>query len=214
MEVNRQPDPESLETFKREMGIRVEDVRFVLDELESLGTGFGRGMVDIGRIGMFGHSLGGATTAQAMHDDPRIRAGVDLDGALGTREVPWGSVTTEGLDRPFLLFAAEPSDQEHELVVEFWRNLRGWRRCLQVRSAAHNTFNDLAVIAPQLRAAGVLGPEETTLLVGTDDVADPPSDAAAVRTYLRSFFDLHLLGADDGMLAGPSPQWPQIRFTG
>ncbi|WP_344682250.1 hypothetical protein [Saccharopolyspora taberi] len=209
VEGNHQPDPESFETFKRELGIRAVDMRFVLDELESW-----RGVLDLDRIGIYGHSLGGATAAQSMHDDPRILAGADLDGALGTREDPWGSVTTEGLDRPFLLFTADPSDQNHELVSEFWSHLRGWRRALQVISAAHNTFNDLAVIAPQLRAAGVIGDADLEKLVGTSDVDDSPPDIAAVGAYLRSFFDLHLRGDDDGLLDGPSPQWPQVRFTG
>lgn len=210
IEVNRQAAPESFDTFKREMAIRVADVGFVLDQL---GRRILPGKLDLDAIGMYGHSLGGATTAQSMHDHPRITAGVDLDGALGTREDPWGTVTTEGLENPFLLFAADPADHTNELIREFWSHLRGWRRFLQVGTSAHNTFNDLVVIAPQLLEAGVLSPADTETLVGTADPADPPGDADALRAYLRAFFDLHLLGRDNGLLDGPSPAYPQIRFT-
>ncbi|MDA3650159.1 hydrolase [Saccharopolyspora indica] len=211
IEVNRQADPESFETFKREMAIRVVDVGFVLDQL---GSRILPGALDLGSIGMYGHSLGGATTAQSMHDHPRITAGVDLDGPLGTREDPWGTVVPEGLDQPFLLFTADPSDQGHELISEFWSNLRGWRRALQMVTAAHNSFNDLVVFAPQLREAGVLSPQQMDVLVGATDPADPRADAEALRTYVRAFFDLHLRNRDEGLLDGPSPAYPQVRFTG
>ena len=50
---------------------------------------------------MFGHSLGGATAAAAMLEDQRIKAGVNLDGTL------FGPVVNAGLDRPFMLVAAQ-----------------------------------------------------------------------------------------------------------
>lgn len=55
---------------------------------------------------MFGHSFGGATTAAAMHADPRIKAGINLDGSL------YGPVTTVGLDQPYLLITAEGREPE------------------------------------------------------------------------------------------------------
>ncbi|MGW4848825.1 alpha/beta hydrolase family protein [Nocardia brasiliensis] len=71
--------------------VRVADTEFVVDQLADIasrhsmssdhrGTVDLAGILDLSKIGMFGHSLGGTTTAQAMHDDPRIRAGVNLDG--------------------------------------------------------------------------------------------------------------------------------------
>ena len=48
------------------------------------------------RIGMFGHSFGGASTSSAMYADKRIRAGLGLDGAV------LGPVAEARLDRPYL----------------------------------------------------------------------------------------------------------------
>jgi hypothetical protein len=42
---------------------------------------------------MFGWSIGGAGAAQAMHDDPRIKAGVNMDGTF------WGSSGAQGVKR-------------------------------------------------------------------------------------------------------------------
>ncbi|MCP2288892.1 alpha/beta hydrolase family protein [Nocardia amikacinitolerans] len=93
---------------------RVADTEFVLDELTGNAAGhlsdFGHQLpahlaesMDLSHVGMFGHSLGGSTTIQALHDDPRIRAGVNLDGPV------LGSVADDGTDRPLLMLASESS---------------------------------------------------------------------------------------------------------
>src|SRR5579863_1393268 len=59
------------------------DTRFELDQLEKLNSadpsGRFRGRLDLGSVGVFGHSFGGATTAQFCHDDSRCKAGADMD---------------------------------------------------------------------------------------------------------------------------------------
>jgi predicted dienelactone hydrolase len=65
------------------------------------------GRLDMQRLGMFGHSFGGATALQFCHDDPRCEAGIDIDG------VPYGNVVQEGLEQPFLFLL---SDHSRELV--------------------------------------------------------------------------------------------------
>ena len=75
----------------------------MLDHLAQLDTsGRFRGRLDLHAVGMFGFSLGGATAAAAMLVDPRLRAGVDLDGSI------YGPVARLGLARPFLLMLASP----------------------------------------------------------------------------------------------------------
>jgi predicted dienelactone hydrolase len=58
---------------------RVRDTSFVLDELARFPS------LDVGRVGMVGHSMGGFTAAEAMLTEPRIDAGANLDGSM-TRE--------------------------------------------------------------------------------------------------------------------------------
>lgn len=38
------------------------------------------GRLNLQRVGVFAHSLGGATALQFCHDDPRCKAGIDVDG--------------------------------------------------------------------------------------------------------------------------------------
>ena len=80
------------------------DIALALDRLEWLNTtdppGKFTGRLDLTRVGVFGHSFGGATAAQFCHDDARCKAGIDIDGQ------PFGSVVQEGWrqsSRPHLL---------------------------------------------------------------------------------------------------------------
>ncbi|MDF2719654.1 MAG: hypothetical protein K0R28_6579 [Paenibacillus sp.] len=68
------------------LNARTADMRFVLDELErSNRTGdFARScdllsLFDLSRIGVIGHSLGGAAAVAALREDPRIRSAVLMD---------------------------------------------------------------------------------------------------------------------------------------
>jgi hypothetical protein len=66
---------------------RIKDASFVLDELSNPGTvrqlipGATRGL-NTDRVGMYGHSLGGAAAVTIMVNDSRIVGGADLDGML------------------------------------------------------------------------------------------------------------------------------------
>jgi dienelactone hydrolase len=63
----------------------VKDTRVVLDHLEKLDAGALaaplEGVVDGGRVGVLGHSLGGMVAGQLAMTEPRVRAGMNFDGA-------------------------------------------------------------------------------------------------------------------------------------
>jgi predicted dienelactone hydrolase len=198
-------------TDERAMAVRQADAQFALDQLAALNGGHNidaaqrplppglRGAFDLSRVGMFGHSYGCATTAAAMHADPRIKAGVNLDGAL------YGPVTTAGLDQPYLLINAEGRDPE--LWAWLWPRLRGWHLELHVAGTAHLSFTDLQVL--QRQAPGLL-PALLPERIGT---IDGPRSVLLQRTYIRAFFDLHLLGVPNQLFTGASPTWPEVHLT-
>ena len=70
------------------------DMAFVLNRLEQLNasdaSGKFMGRLDMTRVGVFGHSFGGAAAALFCHEDSRCKAGIDVDGA------PHGSVIQAG----------------------------------------------------------------------------------------------------------------------
>ncbi|MFF2851766.1 alpha/beta hydrolase family protein [Streptomyces sp. NPDC058001] len=220
LELTRQPSKATDEDFATALRVRQDDTGFVLDELALLNAGRNvdaerrqlphglRGSLDLSRIGMFGHSLGGATAAETMARDRRILAGVDLDGSID------GTVAATGLDRPFLLMSnADHGRHNDPSWAEFWSQLRGWRLELRLRRSGHQTYTDLSPLVQQLERALPLPPEVVAAL--THDIGTINADQAvtAQRAYLNAFFDLHLLDRDCRLLSKPSPRYPDIEFV-
>jgi dienelactone hydrolase len=77
--------------------VRVADAKFVLDQLAGLDgvapESVVAGHLDLQRVAMIGHSLGGAAATRMLAEDDRIDAAVNIDGRM---------FTAPGLDRPFL----------------------------------------------------------------------------------------------------------------
>lgn len=174
------------------LAVRVADVRFVMDELAVLDAGRnpdaeGRhlpehlaGALDLHRIGMFGHSLGGATMAQVLHTDARVRAGLSLDGPIPPTK---GKKCSK---RPIMLIRSVDSALER-IIVPSWRSAArdfcGWHRAVALPGSGHNDFTDLTVFARHLalddraRAAWALGSIDAREAIDVE------------RTYIVNFFE-------------------------
>ncbi|KAA2254122.1 hydrolase [Solihabitans fulvus] len=195
----------------RQVAMRSTDTSFVLDQLRTIAGGgdpdaehrpLPRGLgaaLDLHDVGMFGHSFGGLTTAQAMHDDPRILAGVDFDGPFFG-----GTAATEGVTGPFLVLGSRTHDWRELLPL-----LHGWHRDLQVGGSAHQSLSDWEFLITQAQPVLKWTPEQLDQAIGTID----PAQALKIgRTYLRAFFDLHLRGRCTRLFDGPTPRFPEVQF--
>lgn len=89
--------------YARQVEHWARDISFVIDRLASLNQSdprFSR-RLDMGRVGAFGHSKGGAAAGVVRLIDSRVRGGVNIDGAdLGRPFSPFRSGV--GGDQPFL----------------------------------------------------------------------------------------------------------------
>ncbi|MEU9205215.1 esterase [Streptomyces sp. NPDC048332] len=214
-------DPDAVSALLRKVvAVRVADTRFVLDRLPELNrTRFGD-VLELRRIGMFGHSAGGFTAAQAMHDDRRIRAGVNMDGQMDYvgGALPDGSrlstVALEGLDRPLLLMGTESEGsgdyRRQPSWAAFWRNTRGWKANVTLTGSRHASYTDAQVLLPQLARQGAEPADGLASAVGT---VRPDRAAAAERAYVTSFFGRWLRRHDDHLLDGPSDRFPEMVFS-
>jgi dienelactone hydrolase len=230
VEVSRDPDiPGALQT-------RIADTRFVLDQLKALNSGALRrplpaglaGALDLTRVGMFGHSLGGATAADAMAADRRILAGIDLDGSIIVSTLPTpgdraslvkvkrlaGAVAKKVGTRPFMIMThAGNGPREDPSLRGFWANLSGWRRLLTLTDSGHYTYTDDEEFLSQLAAAKIISPNlARQVVIPAIGTIAPARAVSAERAYLAAFFDLHLRHRRSSLLDRPSPRYPDIRF--
>lgn len=181
-----------------------------LDQLELLNTSEPSsrflGRLDMQRIGVFGHSLGGATSLQFCHDDSRFKAGVDIDGA------PLGSIIGEGVTQPFMFLISDhgnESDPETRQIKSnissiYDRLLPGQRFQIKIRGANHFGFSDDGALLKSpllmsiMRTLGILRLEGRRQL-------------AVTAHCITSFFNVHLKGASLLELKSQS-SYPEIEF--
>jgi predicted dienelactone hydrolase len=176
------------------VSVRLNDLKFILNALESLNTGDSSqfaGKLDMSRVALAGHSLGGLTAILGVEQESRFRAGVILDGV-----VPNSALS--GTETPVLLLAAG-HDTWSEDELRLWSGLRGARIAVNLRGAEHVTLSDAVWLAVGAVKTGSMGPEKSI---------------AAIRNYVAAFLDVHLLGKPiDPLLAGPSSEFPDATVT-
>src|SRR5207248_928938 len=125
------------------------DIGFALDRLERLNSsdasGRFAGRLDLTRVGVFGHSLGGATAAQFCSKDSRCKAGIDIDGSLH------GSVIQTGIHKPFMFLLSDRGDSSSdadsrqikgEIQSVYDRLPPDGRLRIAIRGSNHFTFSE------------------------------------------------------------------------
>ncbi|MFF7992009.1 alpha/beta hydrolase family protein [Kitasatospora xanthocidica] len=191
-------DPPETIDFNAETTSRARDVSFVIDQLTHGNTAWRLAhLIDKHEIGMAGHSLGGATAAATMIADPRVRAGVDMDGTFFPAPEP-GQI-----NRPFLMLGRAdghtPGSGGDDIVwKQAWDALGGYKKWLTVVGADHFDFADGDVLQEQ---AGF----PTAPL-------SPERGVEITREYVTAFFDQTLKGIHSPLLDGPSPNNPEVLF--
>ncbi|MFG2909687.1 alpha/beta hydrolase family protein [Kitasatospora sp. NPDC048286] len=175
---------------------RALDVSFVIDRLTQGNTAWRLAhLIDKHEIGMAGHSIGGAAAAATMIADPRVRAGVNMDGSFHPAPMP-GQI-----NRPFLMLGAPPSDHSAgggDNWEQAWAALGGYKKWLTVAGADHFSFSDLDLL---LEEAGFPTPP-----------LSPERGVVITREYVTAFFDQTLKGIHSPLLDGPSPNNPEVLF--
>ena len=189
------------------------DMRFVLAMMSREAGAWGSappfaGRLDLARVGVFGHSAGGAAAAAACRDDARFRACLNQDGLA--RNQPYDRGSGAGLTQPFLLFmrprpAGLPPDEElarmgltRETAAALIRQLdaeqdatmektgRGsYRVSLSMPGVSHDSFSDLAMFGAESHPA---------------KRQEAVRNLQTIRAYTRAFFDESLRGARQTVL--------------
>jgi len=169
--------------------VRLQDLESVVNELNRLNSQAGGpfdSRLDMSRLAIAGHSVGGVTAFLAAKLDSRFKTVVMLDAAM-----PRAVVATTKL--PVLLLAAgrDHWDDSERLL---WNSLEGPRLAVSLTGCEHVAFSDWIWLAKDAVRTGPMGPEKTM---------------SAVRDYVAAFLDANLRGEPASpLLNGPSSDYP------
>lgn len=178
----------------------VRDMTFAVDRLGASSPGSAEpfsSRLDLTRLAVVGHSLGGAAAAQFCHDDSRCRVGVNLDGALR------GSVIQEGLRQPFMFVTSDHGDTLSERDRDIVADIRGvyerlpsdTRVALKIRGADHFSASDQLLMRSRLFRLFLQ--------------LEPRRGIEVISDVARRFLDRHLKNGgtqDAGDAAGRYPE--------
>lgn len=210
--------------------VLTDDVTFVLDQFQLLQSGsipsLFKGKIDLAHIGVFGHSIGGATAYDASYD-PRITAGIDLDGGL------YRLHDRTGLHKPFLFIHSESNFDQFNMVInhhiytdeEIQRtgNSKEWfiqerenkklelqqihetiasgGQVLYIKNTEHLNFTDVQFVSPIFKMIGITG-----------KIA-PERASSIIDAYMLDFFDMHLKNKGGALMKGSDHTFPEATFV-
>jgi hypothetical protein len=202
-------------TIDLDVQVRAQDASFVLDQLTNktvvsqLIPGFTKGL-NVSKVAMFGHSLGGAATAAAMLNDNRIAGGLNMDGAL------WGPVVQKGLDRPFMFMAHTGHIRNNNSIAadplnswfDIWPRLHGFKLDIVLANSLHYTFSDFPIV---LQTLGIVPSNAAAQVLHLTDL-DGRRALKIVTTYATAFLDFVLHGKNSTLLERPVAEFPEVTF--
>jgi pimeloyl-ACP methyl ester carboxylesterase len=167
----------------------VRDIRAVLDRPK----GALAASLDLTRVGVFGHSMGGVASAQFCLEDSRCRAGLNLDG------IPqYGAVIDGQLKSPFLMvYSARPGRVGASDVV--YRRAAPTYYRVDVADTKHLDFSDM-VFWPTLYDRKITGPMA------------PERAMALTRAIVFEYFEQELNGRPSALLNGGRRE-TELTFT-
>ena len=208
---DRMPSSTTQHLATQLMNVWIADLKFVLDQVQELNandtTGRFKGRFDMQKVGVAGHSLGGATAAQFCHDDPRCAAGIDIDG------MPFGNVIRDGLHQPFFFLMSDHSRESGSEPQTVERNIdsiydhvpEGKRWGITITGANHFTFSDQMftkspILMFFLRRAGVMGSLEKR------------RGLAITSACVHTFFDVYLKGVPADEMNTLPALYPELKM--
>ena len=168
----------------------VDDTKLVLDRLPFIPAGSAGARLgarlETGRLGVFGHSMGGVTAGEFCLEDRRCAAGLNLDG------IPqYGSMIERSLGRPFLMVYSARTGRRGASDAIYRRAAKPYYR-VDVRDTLHLDFSDMNFWGGPLRDRGALGK------------LAPARAAEITRAIVRQYFDQELMKKPSSLLDGTS----------
>ncbi len=165
--------------------VLVADVRFVLDKMQEMNSRdtFWRGHIDLAKVGIVGHSMGGTAAALATKEERRILAGANLDGS--TYPGMNNDLRPVELHKPLLFIATEEHASDPETRGREYYGSESNTYYVVVAGSDHMSFTDARLIQNQFSSDALpnRGSLERALLT-----------VETTRTLVEEFFGKYLKG--------------------
>ena len=179
------------------------DIGYTLDNLTQINQadseGQLTGLLDLQKVGVFGHSTGGGATIQFCSTDARCTAGLTLDAFMR----PVGlKALDQGTQQPFFYMFSElwPFERNTELFDRYYGHVDPTNRVVTILGADHYDFSDLPALSPLAPQLGLKGPINGARV------------QQIIDTYVLAFFDQQFKGIPSPLFSGPQADYPEVRY--
>lgn len=179
------------------------DLVYALDSFTALNgndpSGHFVGLLNLERVGAFGHSTGGGAALQFCATDSRCKAAFAMDAWM----IPVSAkVLDTGTDRPLLFLFSEtfPTEKNWQLFDRLVPHLTGPVTVATIKGTTHYDFTDLPALSPLAAEMGLKGPLNGQRVI------------QIVNQYSLAFFDWALKSKSTRLLKGTSPSYPELEF--
>jgi predicted dienelactone hydrolase len=164
------------------------DAKYALDHLPTTGAARAiAGRLDLSRLGVAGHSMGGVAGAQFCVEDRRCKAALNLDG------IPqYGTMIDMRMPAPFLMVYSGRAGRAGASDIIYKRAASKYYR-VDVKDTLHLDFTDMNFWGGPLRQRGAFGK------------IDPARAAEVTRMIVREFFGQEILKQPSAFLSGKQP---------
>lgn len=187
-----------------------QDAVFTLNKLTEINqndpNGILTGKLNLQQAGIAGLSLGGEISAEACQSDKRFQACLIMDTWMPK------DVLQQGLKKPAMWISRDEQSMKLEgwteaAIVETqtsmqaaYENLPDDGYIVRAKGMFHQDFSDAPLLSPITPLLGITGP------IGKERAR------AITSAYTLAFFDRYLKGRQNGLLSGPSSQYPEVLF--
>ena len=157
-------------------------------------------ILDLSRVGVYGHSTGGGAAIQFCGTDTRCKALLGQDPFM--RPVSF-EVQESGVTQPsFFMFSQAWADdidsRNNKIFNPFYAKSAETYGAIFIEGTAHYDFSDLPLLSPLAPQLGLKGPINGNRVT------------VIVNDYLLSFFDMTLKGISTDLFEGQSP-YPEVK---
>jgi hypothetical protein len=203
---------------KRDELIQVlaDDIRYVLTQIVkfNISDSSGRfsGMLDMNRVGVFGHSIGGEAATVACSQDSRFRVGLSLDSNVGAHtrkkhiQVPFLFLRENWInmvsDDDLKKMGSTREKLGRQFIDSTFDCLESDGYIITVNGFQHYDFTDAPLVSPLFKLVGITGQ------------VDALRSLRIVNEYSLALFDRYLKNIDSQLLKGSLAKYPEIVFIG